>query len=129
VGSIEKRVEALEKLYHERGAEERATGSFAREELVRRWWVSTLNAMASIRRAPVDPPQWRYEVGKLRDNSPFAIATHVAALATLEHPDEDEARRILSEVEAKRSIEDSPLWEQIERMVAAMARMGEQHGS
>jgi hypothetical protein len=129
VGSIEKRIEALEECYRTSEAGQRAaTATREREELRRRVWSSTLNAVAWIRRAPVDPPQWRYGVGKLRDKSPFAIATHIAALATLEHPDEDEARRILVEVEAERSIEDSPMWEMIEGVTAAMERMGEQHG-
>jgi hypothetical protein len=129
MGSLEKRLEALEESYRTSEAGQRAaTATREREELRRKVWSSTLNAVAWIRRAPVDSPQWGYEVGKLRDESPFAIATHVAALATLEHPDEDEARRILAEVEAERGIEDSPLWEMIESVVAAMDRMREPHG-
>ena len=126
MGSIEKRIEALEECYRTSEAGQRAaTATREREELRRRVWSSTLNAVAWIRRAPVDPPQWRYEVGKLRDKSPFAIATHVAALAALEHPDEDEARLILAEAEAERGIEDSPLWKMIDNMVAAMERTEE----
>ena len=129
MASLEKRLEVLEESYRTSEAGQRATtASREREELRRKVWSSTLNAVAWIRRAPVDSPQWRYEVGKLRDKSPFAIATHVAALATLEHPDEDEARRILAEVEAERGIEDSPLWKMIEGVIAAMERMGEQRG-
>jgi len=126
VASIEKRIEALEDCYRTSEAGQRATtASREHEELRRRVWSSTLNAVAWIRRAPVDPPQWRYEVGKLRDKRPFAIATHVAALAILEHSDEDEARRILAEVEAERGIEDSPMWKMIAGVIAAMEQMGE----
>ncbi len=53
-------------------------------------------------RAPIDRPEWRYEVEKLKDQGPFAIAYHVAALAHLEHSDEERAREILEEVEAER---------------------------
>ena len=53
-------------------------------------------------RAPIDRPEWRYEVEKLKDREPFAIAYHVAALAHLEHSDEERAREILEEVEAER---------------------------
>ena|SRR3712207_1888636 len=85
--------------------------------------AQTLDAMAHIRRAPIDRPEWRYEVEKLKDRGPFAIACHVAALAHLEHSDEERAREILEEVEAERGIEDSPLWAMIYSLVDGLNRM------
>ena len=126
MASIEKRIEALEECYRTSEAGQRATtATREREELRRRVWSSTLNAVAWIRRAPVDPPRWRYEVGKLKNKSPFAIACHIIALTALEHEDEEEARLILAEAEAERGIEDSPLWKMIDNMVAAMERQEE----
>jgi hypothetical protein len=86
-----------------------------------------LDAMAHIRRAPIDREEWRYEVEKLKDRGPFAIACHVAALAHLEHPDEERAREILEEVEAERGIcVDSPLWAMIYSLVDSLNRMREE---
>ena len=53
--------------------------------------------MARIRREGFDKPPWGYAVEKLRDLEAWGVAAHVAALAKLEHPDEDEAREILDE--------------------------------
>ena len=73
--------------------------------------AETLDAMVHIRRAPIDRPEWGYEIENLRDLEPFSIACHVAALVDLKHPDEERAREILEEVEAERGIcVDSPLW-------------------
>ncbi len=102
MGSLDKRVEALEKLYASSTAEERFAADRGRKELVSKAMAQTLDAMAHIRRAPIDQEGWRYKVGNLRDLEPFAIAYHVAALAHLEHSDEERAREILEEVEAER---------------------------
>jgi hypothetical protein len=85
-----------------------------------------LNALVHLRRASVDEEPWRYEVEKLKDRGPFAIACYVAALAHLEHPDEERAREILEEVEAERGIEDSPLWAMIDSLVDSLNRMQEE---
>jgi hypothetical protein len=53
--------------------------------------------MAHIKRAPIDEPPWKYDVAKLREKSPFAVAQYVAALTVFEHEDEPEAREILAE--------------------------------
>ena len=53
--------------------------------------------MAHVRRAPIDAERWRYSLEGLRDESPVTVAAHVAALATLRHPDEGGAREILAE--------------------------------
>jgi hypothetical protein len=82
--------------------------------------------MAHIRCAPIDREEWRYEVENLRDLEPFTIACHVAALAHLEHSDEERAREILEEVEAERGIEDSPLWAMIDSLVDSLNRMQEE---
>ncbi len=102
MGSLDRRIEALEKLYAKSTAEEHTAAERGRKELVSKAMAQTLDAMAHIRRAPIDRPEWRYEVEKLKDREPFAIAYHVAALAHLEHSDEERAREILEEVEAER---------------------------
>ena len=100
----------MEKLYESSTAEERSAAERGCKELVSKALSGALDAMAHIRRAPVDEEEWRYEVEKLKDRGAFAIACHVAALAHLEHPDEVRAREILEAklVEAERGIEDSP---------------------
>jgi hypothetical protein len=118
VGSIDKRIEHLERLYHTASAER---GGRGREELVRKAWIGTLDAIAHIRRAPIDAEPWRYEVEKLRGKNPFAIACHVAALAHLEHPDEEEARRILEEELAGRELEED-YGETMRNMADGLAR-------
>ncbi len=123
MGSIERRIEALEALYHTSTAPE---GGAHRRELVSRAWRQTLDAMARIRRAPIDPPHLRYEVSKLRGESPFTIACHVAALAHLGHEDEEEARRILEEVEDGRGLDGESLHRVADGMVEALDRMREE---
>jgi hypothetical protein len=93
VASVDRRIEALEKLYQADSAQERTTADRGRKELVSRALAQTLDAMAHIRRAPVDEEPWRYEVEKLKDRGPFTIACYDAALANTKHPDEDEAGR------------------------------------
>ena len=126
MGSLDRRIEALEKLYAQSTAEERSAAERGRKELVSKAMHGTLDAMAHIRRAPIDREPWRYEVEKLKDRGPFAIACHVAALAHLEHPDVQRAREILEEVEAERGIEDSPLWAMIYSLVDSLNRMREE---
>jgi hypothetical protein len=122
MGSLERRIEHLEGRL---GTKEAASND-GRQKLVSEVWRQTLDAMARIRRAPIDDERVRYEIGRLRDKNPMVIACHIIALAHLGHEDEEEARRILAEVEAEREIEESPLWEMIDRMVAALGRMREQ---
>jgi hypothetical protein len=54
MGSLDKRVEALEKLYASSTAEERSAAERGRKELVSKAMHGTLDAMAHIRRASVD---------------------------------------------------------------------------
>ncbi len=126
MASLDKRVEALERLFAESTAEERAVANRSREELVSKAMHGTLDALAHLRRAAVDKEPWRYSVEKLKDRGPFAIACYVAALAHREHPDEERAREILEEVEAERGIEDSPLWALIDSLVDSLNRMQEE---
>jgi hypothetical protein len=114
VASLDRRIEALEKLYTSSTAEEHTAADRGRKELIHKAIHGALDAMVSIKRAPIDQPEWRYEVEKLKDRGPFAIACHVAALAHLEHPDASRARGILEEVEAERGIEGSPLWAMVD---------------
>lgn len=53
-----------------------------------------IDALARIKRAPIDEERWRYDVEELRSESPVDAAAYVAALACLKHEDEDEARAI-----------------------------------
>jgi hypothetical protein len=91
MGSIDRRLYALERLIHP--PEE--TGDAHRRQLVSEFTRRVLDAMASIRRSPIDPEQYRYSVEKLRQESPATVAAYVCALAHLEHEDEAEAREIL----------------------------------
>ena len=92
-GSLEQRIETLARLIHP--PEE--TGDAHRRQLVSEFTRRVLDAMASIRRSPIDPEQYRYSVEKLRQESPATVAAYVCALAHLEHEDEAEAREILGE--------------------------------
>jgi hypothetical protein len=125
MGSLDKRIEALEKLYHSSTAEEHYAAEVTREELLRKAWAGTLNALAHIKRALIDRPQWRYEVENLKDKGPFAIACYIATLTHLEHPDEERAREILEEAVAERGIEGAPLGTMIDSLVAEMNHMRE----
>ncbi len=125
-GGLDKRIEALEQLYASGTAEERSVANRSREALISKAMHGTLDAMVSIKRAPVDKEPWRYEVEKLKDRGPFAIACYIAALAHTKHPDEERAREILEEVEAERGIEDSPLWAMVDSLVGDLNRMREE---
>jgi hypothetical protein len=122
VGSIESRLARLE----ERIAPPADEAAEARERLVRKVWSKTLDAMAHIRRAPIDEPRWRYEVSKLRSKSSFDIACYISALAALGHEDEQEARTILSEVAAEQGVDAAPLEMIIDGMVSALKRIREE---
>ncbi len=126
MASLDRRIQQLEELYASSTAEERSTADRSHEKLVSKAIHGTLDAMAHIRRAPVDEEPWRYAVEKLRGRGPFAIACHVAALAHLEHSDEERAPEILEEVEAERGIEDSPLWAMIDSLVDSLNQMQEE---
>jgi hypothetical protein len=129
VGSLDRRVEALERLYHSStDDEEHSVAERSREELSRKAWVGTLDAIAHIRRAPIDKPSaWRYEVESLKDKGAFAIACYVAALTDLGHPDEERAREILEESDhAEQESEGLPLWAMIDDLVAMMGQIREE---
>ncbi len=120
-GSIDRRIEALEKVYGTSAAER------AREELGRQAIYRTLDAMAHIKRAPVDDEKWRFNVERLREESPFTTACYVAALAHKEHPDEERAREILKETIAEQELEGAPLWEMIAGLIDGLNWMREEH--
>ncbi len=67
MGSLDKRIEALEKLYASGIAEERSAAERGRKELIHKANNGALDAMANIKRAPINRPEWRYEVEKLKD--------------------------------------------------------------
>lgn len=98
-----------------------------REELEREAINRTLDAMAHIRRAPIDNPRWRFDVEKLREESLFTIACYIAALSHNEHPDEERAREILEEEEAEREVEDTPLWTIISELERIFTQMREEN--
>ena len=81
-----------------------------REKLLWDFSVRALNAMAHVRRAPIDDPRWRYSLDGLRDESPIALAAYVAALTALRHPDEDKARELLATVAVEREVDTQALW-------------------
>ena len=116
MASIERRIEALEAAHAgpaaSGGGREKLAGVFSRR---------ALDAMASIRRAPIDEEPWRYNVEKLRGESPVTVAAHVAALAGLGHEDEEEAREILAGMEAERGLDPR----RHERLLEVFARIVE----
>ena len=117
MASIERRIEALEAAY----AEPAADGTGGRERLVSDFSRRALDAMAKIRRAPIDPEPWRYGVEKLRGESPMTVLAHVAALSALEHEDEREARGLLESMERERGLDPS----RHERLLEVFARIVE----
>jgi hypothetical protein len=80
------------------------------------FFARALDAMAHVRRAPIDAERWRYTLEGLRGEAPATVAAYVAALASLRHPDEDGAREILAG-----SGDVGTLWD----LVGAFGRFGE----
>ena len=105
MGSIDRRIKELEK---QLTADEHAPAA-GREQLVREFMRLVLNAMARIRRAPIDPEQSRYSVERLRNESPITLAARVAALERLGHEDEGEAREVLAELVGERDLNPASL--------------------
>ncbi len=101
MGSIEKRISDLEAA-HARTA---APADHSRKERVIDDFIGrTLDAMASIKRAPIDHEDVRYTCARLRGLGPLPVAAYVAALAALGHEDEDEAREILAQRVEERGV-------------------------
>ncbi len=99
MGSIEKRISDLE------AAHARAPADHSRKERVIDDFIGrTLDAMASIKRAPADHEDVRYTCARLRGLGPLPVAAYVAALAALGHEDEDEAREILAQRVEERGV-------------------------
>lgn len=91
MASIERRIEAPEDRTAKLGSQEEE-GTETRDRLVRKFMQKAIDALARIKRAPIDEERWRYDVEELRSESPVDAAAYVAALACLKH--EDEARAI-----------------------------------
>ena len=102
MAGIERRIEALEAQFA--ASSEAAASTGERERLLKKFAYRALDAMARIRRAPIDEEPYRYSVEKLRGESPVTVAAHVAALAHLEHEDEAAARAILEEKARERDL-------------------------
>jgi hypothetical protein len=98
----------------------------ARERLLWDFTVRALDAMAHVRRAPIDDPRWRYTLDGLRDESPIALAAYVAALTALRHPDEGGARELLGTVAVEREVDAQALWRCVDSFAqfAKMRREG-----
>ena len=104
-----------------------ATGDGVREKLLSEFARRALEATAHIRRAPIDEERWRYEVGKLRGESPMTVLAHVAALRALGHEDEGEAREILAQLQRERDL-DRGRHEGLLEAFAALARRVDKGG-
>jgi hypothetical protein len=136
MGSLERRIQQLEELYHTHAAEGRAEAAHTREELTRKAMTGTLNAIAHIRRGPIDPERWRFDVEELSGESLFAIACYIAALSHMHHPDEERAREILEAelaiADEASEIEGAPLMtliSELERIFDQMQEEVEKRGA
>jgi hypothetical protein len=117
MASVDRRIEELERSFAESPQFGGGGGGYV-AALSKRFVVDSLNAMAHIRRAPLDGPIWRYDVEKLRGRGTFSAAVYVAALRVLEHPDEAEAFDIFVE---KRDPRDAVPFEKLIDLVVAIA--------
>src|SRR3712207_1292657 len=59
VASLDRRIEALEMLYASSTAEEHTAAERGRKELIHKAILGALDAMAHIKRAPIDREEWR----------------------------------------------------------------------
>ncbi len=116
--SIARRIEALEAAF----ALTQQADTGERERLVSAFERRALEAMASVKRGDLDPEPYRYNVEKLRGESPMTVTAYVAALCALEHEDEDEAREILADLERERDLDPTPL-EKLLEMFADLMRL------
>jgi hypothetical protein len=92
-GDVRGRLTRLEDL----AAEQRGLGTGgAKGRLTEDFFRRSLDALAHIRRAPIDAERCRYAPERLRGEAPVTVAAYVAALASLRHPDEGGAREILA---------------------------------
>lgn len=116
MASLAQRIAALEASV----AADAGGGGGEAGRLRRKFMQGALDAMALVKRTPIDRPPWRYDIEKLHDLGPFAVATYVAALTALEHEDEDEAREILAELVEARGIDPVPLEALIDLFIGVM---------
>ncbi len=101
MGSIERRIEALEAAFGAKDAADTGEGVKLIGDFERR----ALEAMASVKRGNLNPEPHRYSLEKLRGESPVTVVAHVAALAALEHEDEEGARELLADLERERDLD------------------------
>jgi hypothetical protein len=119
LGSLEKRLEALEAKYPDRSRKARGQqGGGHKERLAKKFVGVALSAISHIRREVIDLPQFRYRLDMLHEFSTFKCAAYVAALASLGHEDEAEARAILLEKPGG----DSETLEKLISIVVALGR-------
>jgi hypothetical protein len=117
VGSVERRIEDLERLV--RPSEEAADAP--RRQLVREFLRRALDALAHVKRSPIDPEKWRYNVEKLEQESPVTVAAYVCALRDQAHEDEARAREILEEKVSEAEGVDPAVLEKLMDAFAALA--------
>ena len=81
------------------------------DRLRRKFLSSFLHALGHVRRQSLDAGQpYGYDLeATLRGGSPFVVASYVAALRYLGHPDEYEAVDILNSMCSERDIDQTPL--------------------
>ena len=117
MGSIDRRVEDLERLVHP--VEE--TSDVRRRELVHKFLTRALDAQAHVKRSSIDPEQWRYSVERLREESPATVAAYVCVLRDQGHEDEARAREILEEKAGEAEGVDLATLEKLMDAYAALA--------
>jgi hypothetical protein len=124
MGSLVRRLEALEMRFARSTAEEQAVTDRGREQLARKAIHGAQAAMAHIERAAIDPEPLRYEVERLKEESLVSIACYIATLSHMGHPGETRAREILREAEASRRISsgESPAWRIIDFLEGVLDR-------
>ena len=124
MAGIEQRIVALEASFAP--ASPSGDGGGEAQRLRRKFVHGSLDALAHIKRASIDSPPWGYDVEKLRKESPFIVATYVAALTVLEHEDGDEARAILAKLEEEGDIDPAP-FEHLIKVVVAIDSQAKRH--
>ena len=94
--SLARRLGELERVYaRDPSSAGSSAGGGHKERLAKKFVSVALSAISHIRREVIDLPHFRYRLDMLHEFSTFKCAAYVAALTSLGHGDEDDARKIL----------------------------------